>query len=109
MLPSPPVCTVCARRCVDGRLQETQTAIVYQPEDSQLTDAIKGGDYRLLMQFKCAHAAPASGNRPGFDLLLVRRPAVFPSTPQPAPCVVEQPMQMRKWNRGSEPSLHGGD
>jgi len=60
----------------EGFLENSQgapTAIVYQPDEPQATSAIKGGNYRLLMQFKCAHAAPASGNRPGFDLLLAVR------------------------------------
>lgn len=59
------------------RLQGCATSIIHEPRDSKAAEAIRNGNFRLMMQFKCAHAAPASGNRPGFTLLLVCLP---PST-----------------------------
>ena len=52
-------------------LQGSPTIITYEP-DAKAGQAVQGGSFCLLAQFKCAHSAPASGNRPAFDLMLVR-------------------------------------
>jgi len=64
-------------------LQDGPTALLYEPRDAAAAAAVASGSFRLTAEFKCAHAAPASGHRPAFDLLLVGgpRPALSPRAP----------------------------
>ena len=50
------------------------------PESSTSKGALEGGSYRLCFDFKCAHAAPASGHIPAFSLVCGLRKGRNPTT-----------------------------